>query len=258
MNVDRLVWLLWVAVAATLVLMAASRTARGQDEARKGAAKSYSVPGLELDPPAARTRPGLARVNAKVSAKADSKVKIVWDVEASFEDDDVELDWEVRENGKSIQVVIPDSSGIVRVTAIAVIDGEPTAFAKTAISIDYTPRQKKPLPPVVRPQAQAPPAAAGKVVSAVFVVDPEKTDANLEAVITSQGLANDLRRIGVKRLVLAADSPAIARMKLDGFLKDVGGVPALLLVTDQGKVRKAVRLAARTTRGQIAELAGGK
>lgn len=205
------------------------------------------VTGLELPEPLEKTRPGYA----KISAKCDAKCDIRWDVEAQFDDADVEFRWELRDEGKSVQVVIPDSSGIIRVTAIAILDGKFTSqrMAKTYVTVKYTPRS------VAKEKAitKAVPVA-GKVKDAYFIIDPAG-DANINALVTSSGLRNALRKLGVEGHTFPKDSENAVRFA--PYVKDAGGVPAMILVTGEKKVKKAVRVPA-TSEAILAAMGNAK
>lgn len=213
-------------------------------------AKPHSVVGLELTPPVVRTRPGVVVVRASVTVKGD-KTKVVWDVEAQFEDDvGEEFEWEVRDGGRAVQVVIPDSKGLVRVTALAIVDGEPTSErpAKTYIDIDYKPREKK-LGKAEQPKQDDGPklekakgVARAPIRDVYLVVDQDRGDVNVNAKITSPALKNKMKADGlVEAKLLWADSPDVARAGLTRAVAGAGGPTCVVVVTTENKVRKAFR-----------------
>ena len=232
--------------------------------APKGPAKPNVVAGLSLDEPQKKTRPGLAYVTATVAAKDGAKVKIVWDVEAQWADEDAEWEWEVRDGGRKVQITIPDSSGIVRISAVAVVDGEPTSdsIAKTVVVVEYTPRAKpapqpapQPAPAPPQPKADAPapkaeaPAASGKPTDIYFVIDTDGGDPNINALVTSQALRNALRKVGLAPHVFDKDSANVGRAGMQKYVEDAGGVPVMVLVTADRKVKRSSRVPA--TLGEV-------
>lgn len=240
-----------VAVLAGFALLAVAFAAFGEGGGGGGPRKPNVVEGLELTEPQTRTRPGLVKIAAKVAAPKDAKVKIVWDVEAQFEDADVTLEWEPRDSGRAIQVVVSDSRGVIRVCALAVIDGEPTQMAKTFIDVDYRPRQQPrkedPESPPPQPAKQptkheAKEQVKGKVVKAYFLLDTIDGDENVNAMLTSQRTKNKLREAGVEGVLVGTDSANYVT-NYKKYADDVGGPPCVLWVTEARKVRKASKIA---------------
>lgn len=231
-------------------------------------AKLHSVTGLEIDAPQKRTRPGLVKISAKVAtAKDGQKVKILWDVSAQFEDADVDFDWEAR-SATQIQVIIPDTKGVILVTAWALIDGEPTSDkpAKTLIEVDYTPKRGgQPLPnPDRAPEAKKQPVAKAETKSKAkagppvvyLVADLDKGDDNVVAFIGSSGLKNRLLAAGVAgKDVVPVDTSAggVARHGIQGFVDEAGGAPCAIVV--RGETAKGMKLTSSTTAEEVAKLA---
>jgi hypothetical protein len=241
---------------ALLLLGAAALAAQKPDE------KPHAVAGLELDAPQQRSRPGVVRVGAKVDAPEGAKVRIVWNVAARWDDPEAEFSHEVRDQGRSVQLVIPDCSGLVQVTAVAIVDGEPTdsRMAVTYVEMKYTPRGKAAPAKAGGPKAEqkaAPSAEEGPKVTAVyFVLDPIDDDVNLVAMIMSPGTRNKLKAAGLEPLLFPAGSPSIAKANLTKFVEDAGGTPVAIYATAEGKVRKVARLAADATAESIIQGAG--
>lgn len=236
-----------------LLLLAAPAPAHTDAPGRMGD-KPHMVPGLELTAPVERTRPGVVKITAKVDAKEGQKVVIVWKVEGQFDDPGVELEYEPRDNNMTMQIVVPDSSGIIRVIAVATVDGKFTAnrMAETYITIKYTPRNT----PAAEAKTleKAPVDANGKVTDAYFLVDPGK-DVNVDAMVATVGLLNRLRGAGVTRHVLDVGSEKARRFA--PYVKDAGGAPALILLTTEKKVRARVRCPA-TAEGVMVVVEGAK
>ncbi len=221
----------------------------------EGPEKPNVVPGLSLPEPRKVTRPGYAKVlvtlgpidNKGAAQTKPQEVELAFDVEASFADEDVEFSWEpvVNKDGLTIgvQVAIPDSAGLIRIAAWGTVNGKLLSkrLCKTTIEVDYKPRGT---PAAEKPEAK-PALAKGKVVDAYFVVDGTKGDANVNALVASQGLKNALWKMGIKRHVFDAGTDegrgAIARNALEKYVKDAG-LPALILVTEARKVRKAIKV----------------
>lgn len=230
--------------------------------AQDGPPKPWSVPGLTLSEPQVRTKPGFCKVTAKATG---TKVKIKWRVRAQFEDSDVEFDYEVRDGGTSVQVVIPDSRGVIEVAALAVIDGEPTDFCETTVTVDYKPRQPKEPPPVAtaRPPAkdgQKPEAAQGRAaVRYVFFVQagPEEPDPDVKALVNSVRLKNELKKLGVTPELVVADSDSYRKRGLADAVKRAGGAPCVVYVTEDWLVRKYAKLTAQTKPEDVLKEAGG-
>lgn len=255
----------------TLTLTLAVLCASGAAPARQAPGpRPHAVAGLELDPPRKVTRVGVAKVAARVTGARDgARVRILWDVAAQFEHPDVEFDWERRDGGRSIQLVIPDSRGVVVVTAWAIVDGEPTsdAPARTAIEVDYTPRgapkaepPKAESPKTEAPKGEAPAAPSGaqarkaprgKVTDAYFVYTADD-EADALALVSSQGLRNRLRAAGVTPHLFAADSAAAKAAGLGRYVQDAGGTPAVVLVTAGREVRAARKVTAEDTAESLA------
>lgn len=212
---------------------------------------------LTLSPPRKRTRPGLAFVVATVTMpKADSRVRIVWDVESVFDDDSVTADWEARDSGRRLQIVIPDCSGIVRVSALAIVDGEPTddKLSKTLIEVSYAPRKPPTKPTPTPTQVDDKPAVTGKVTDVWFLVDPESGDPNVNALVASVGLRNKLRAIGVTPHVFEAGSGATVRR---GWERRPAGTMLLTVASGRAlRVQRAMPIPATVAR-ILASIASG-
>ncbi len=216
-----------------------------------GPRKPNVVEGLELTEPVVRTRPGLVKIVAKVTTPKDAKVKVVFDVEAAFDEPNIEVEYEVRDNGLVVQIVVPDVSGVINVTAVAIVNGEPTSnrMARTSITIDYRPRTlpKKEEPPPELPQPAknvkqpAKEQVKGKVVRMYFCVDPIDGDENVNAMITSQRTKNKLRDAGIEGVLVGSDGPNFASYA--EYVRNAGGVPCVLYVTAEKKVRKGLKIA---------------
>jgi len=254
------------------------------DEATDAGMEAWQVPGLELDAPQKRTRPGLAFVNAKVVAKPEAKkVVILWRVEGIWEDAQEQTVIEKRDQGKRLQIVIPDVSGVVRISAWAVVDGEPTYGerpAETLIEMNYQPRkneaegtgkktssggtpggqsderrglglsaQARSDPPASAGSTTSPIApltGAGKVTDVYFVIDKSNPEhATVNDLAGSVSLRNRLRATGIKPHAFDRSSAegqvVIDRNGLAPYVQDAGGVPCMILVTGDRKVRKAIK-----------------
>lgn len=218
-------------------------------QAQKDVQKLHVVTGLELTEPQERTKPGIAKVTAKISAKDAKSVEIAWDVSAQFEDADIEFDYEIRDDGRTVQLVIPDSSGVIQVAAVAVVDGKLTdkRHAKTYVVVKYTPRGKTvpkvdSPPPEAKQKAQPKVKTKGKVASIYIVANSVDDDANVTALLGSQGFKNKIKAADIKAHYFSADSADVKALGLDRFVKDAGGTPCILYVTARDEVRKAVKL----------------
>lgn len=238
----------------------------------------HVVPGLEIDPPQRRTRPGLVKLGAKVEAKETQKVRILWDVAARFDDASVDLEWE-RRGDRAVQVVVPDSSGVIVVTAWALVDGEPTSDrpARTLIEVAYS-RQPEPAKagkweaprpvPELGPkpsesgkgekqeqpkpaQAQAQPARP-KITTVYAVADLIDGEPNVLAAVTGNTLKNLLRKQGIDYVLVGTETGGIERLKLKQYIDDAGGHPCVIYAVGD-KVRRAVKLTPSATAEEIAK-----
>lgn len=274
---------------AALLLVAATFTLAGE-----GAQKAHVVKGLTLTEPMTRSRPGVAKIVATVAVadKDKDKVKMVWDVEAQFEDPDVEFDWEVRDGGMAVQVVIPDSRGVIRVSAVAVVNGEPTdaRMAKTLITVDYRPRQQPQQPPPDKDKDKEPPpdedkdksvlpkqqqtkkeraapkqpakeVVKGKIDRVIFVIDPIDGDENVSALVQAQRTKNELKKIDVKpelaTFTTETQAAVLSKLNLTEPVRKAGGAPvAVWIVSD--RIRKVTRLTPQTKLDDLIKEASGE
>lgn len=223
--------------------------------AAEAPSRPWVVPGLELPEPVKRERPGLVKMTAKVEAKTEQKVKVVFDVESVFEDADVTAEWEVREDGRTVQIVVPDSRGIINVTAVAVIDGEPTRFCKSSIEVDYKPRVPVRKGEKNAPEKQeAPKQAKAKVTDVYVVMDVHADQEDVVARFSGVNFKNRLARIGVVGTFVPADK--IEAKKLRKYVEDAGGTPCLLYLVrgdkeEELKVRRGRKLDKATAVDEI-------
>jgi hypothetical protein len=226
--------------------------------------KPHIVSGLTLTAPQKRVRPGLVYVTAQLAAPVEARKLLIWEVEAEFADEDVgdSFSWEKRDGGTRLQVSVPDSSGIIVIRCVAIIDGKPTDsehFAKTVIEVDYAPRKRdnKSAGPVPGKDGKEPPgsetdtgAQKSPVVAIYFVTDPDSNaHVNINTLIGSQGLSNQLRRRGIKRSVFSVNSER--GRELANYVRDAGGAPCMILVTESKQVRKVIKLADTTKQSAI-------
>jgi hypothetical protein len=230
-----------------------------------GPSRPWIVPGLELSEPQVRTKPGFCKVTAKVKDKA---TKIKWKVRAQFEDSDVEFEWEPRDEGKAVQFTIPDSRGVVEVTAVAVIDGEPTDFAETTVTVEYKPRQTKAVKPkeedkdrpqVLPKEAEPKDGKSGEKAKYVYYVHEKgEPDPDAKALMNGQGLTNKLRAAGVQVVKLEVGTAAYQQSNVDRYVKDAGGAPCVLFVNAKLFIyKKGLKLTAETKADDIVKGAGG-
>ncbi len=255
----------------SMVLLCAVALSLVAADGGQGSQKPHVVNGLTLTEPTTKNKPGVARIVAKVDAKDKGKVKVVWDVEATFEDQDVEFDWEVRDNGLAVQVVIPDSRGVIRISAVAIVDGEPTdtRMAKTVIVVDYRPRQppkqdreappredekpaEKPVLPKLNQEKKGGPvekAVRGKIDRVIFVLDVIDGDENVSALVRAVKTKNELMKLDVKPELAPFTSETqvavLQKLNLTEPIRKAGGPPcAVWIVRD--RVRKVTRLESTT------------
>lgn len=228
--------------------------------------KNWIVPGLELTEPFTRTKPGIAKVVAKVDTKdKTTKVVIKWKVRAQFEDSDVEFDYEPRDDGKSLQVVIPDSKGIIDVFAVAVVDGEPTEIACTTISVDYKARvqpapQPQPSTPIpnVLPKENTGKAsnpkqeAKGKVTKVYLVRDLDESNADIKSLMDGRTLKNMFKEAGVEPELVIHDSENYKKLGLDAAVKQVGA-PCVIYTNERNEVVKSTKVTSNTTAKELVE-----
>lgn len=247
-------WVLLLSGLAFSSSLLASQKAVGKGEA----AKTYVVQGLEIDAPQKRTRPGVVRITAKVEAKAEDKVKILWDVTAQFEDEDVEFEWDKLSDQK-IQVIIPDSKGIISISAWALLNGEPTSEkpAKTTIDVVYIPRDKTPKSVKAEGKvAEKIPVKETKKPTVYLVADLDTGDPNIAALINSSGLRNRLKSKGFGNediVPVDTSTGADGKLGLISFIDSSGGAPCALVVKGD-KVVKSLKLTKTTTIDDIAKL----
>ncbi len=239
--------------------------------------KPWLTPGLELSAPQKRTRPGLAFITAKVDAPPDAKVEMLWKVESSWEDEGLvsEVVIEKRDGARRIQIVIPDGNGTVRAFAWAIISGKATSedAAETSIEMTYAPRsgglagketRGTGTPPEVKPSSPSAPAPSAprvdvnKVVDVYFVIDVDKGDATVNALVGTVGMRNRLRALGITPHTIDAPSAegraAIERLKIQTMINDAGGVPALIAVNANRKVVRSPVTIPATIEGVVEAL----
>jgi hypothetical protein len=190
----------------------------------------WIVPGLELPAPQKTKDPGYLKVKVRCTGT------IAWDVEAQFDSDKAVFQWEPLDE-KTILVSIPAASGVIRVTAIAVVDGKLTGYAKTLIETEGPASATVTQPPALpTPPGPPPPGPGGSVGAAYFILDVDRGDPGTAALVTGSPLRDGLRALGVKPWVFSASGKAIDARGLRQALTTAGGVPALVL-TDQAGTR---------------------
>lgn len=259
-------------VGVAVVMAAASPRAEGPRQDRL-----HVVAGLELDPPQERVREGAVKITAKVDAKDGAKVKLVWDVEAQFDEDVSDsFSYEVRDQGRSVQIFLPACSGAVRVSAVAIVDGEPTDTkpAKTYVVVKYAAKGKPVAEPPrgeQQPKADVPKKAArieatngrarvkAKAAKVIVVVDNDKLDEpDAVALAGSTSLKNRLAEVGVKFEGYVVGSAEYREKKAERFVADARGTPAVIYVTDNETVLWVRRIVKGDTAEDIAKEALGK
>lgn len=135
-----------------------------------------------------------------------------------------------KATGKSVIVATPARGGTVLVLAVAVINGQLTDFARCTVTIT-------PAVPVAPPGPPTPPSPnviSGKAYI-TLVQDAQATTPAQAAVLGSPALRRLAQARGALRVVDKSD-PWLATKKLDGFLAQAGGLPAILVQNEQGVV----------------------
>jgi hypothetical protein len=198
-------------------------------------ARPNVVPGLTLDEPQKLTVGQKSYL--KIKAKADGPV--TFDVEAQFEDEGVNFEWE-RLDDLTVLVAVPASKGVIRVAAVAVVALKPTKFAKTYIEIDGpalpSPSPTKPAQPLAPPKPVGP-------LHAFFILD-YSAPSPANALANSKEMRTALNGQSVRAHILSSTSKVIEEQDLTQYVRDAGGAPALIITDQNGVVKWTGRIPA--------------
>jgi hypothetical protein len=91
------------------------------------------------------------------------------------------------------------------------------------------------------PTPPPPPPPASKLW-AIIVVDNEAMSASVATLLADKSLWNDVEKAGHRWRVLDMRSETVKRNNYDRFVREVGGVPALVLLRSDGKHVKSIKL----------------
>lgn len=124
----------------------------------------------------------------------------------------------------------------ISVFAVGVISGKPTGFARTDILVKGG---SSPVPTPTPSPAPAP-LPAGTRLHVTIIEDPNPSNRTPEtaAILNSNAWrqAVNNQNGSVVRVYVSTD-PRVSQKKLDTVLPSVGGLPAVIIQTDDGKVR---------------------
>jgi hypothetical protein len=215
----------------------------------------HKAPGLELPPPSTvKFQPGrLLRV------KAQAKTPVGWVV---LTVPSRELDWDGFDRSVSIPMP-PEGTTVIVVAAVAAEkSGEPPVQALTTISVEGarpppgpapnpgpTPPNPDPNPgpsptPTPTPTPNPRPAPVTGRLHVTAVLDYDALTPAQAALVNSATLRKALTDAGCVFRTYPTTAAEVKTRKLDTYVARAGGAPALVVQSDDGVVRSAVRLPA--------------
>lgn len=181
-----------------------------------------------------------------VSVQASCKGTVKWLVISTFK-----IKYFVVDEKKAVIVSVPSEPGaIVNVFAIGVIDGIPTDFVHTVITVegenvDPEPKPKPEPKPNPNPNPTPKPLPEGKIhYSIAFDPDPNKLTPEIARVLNSEAVRNAITGKGDVLRIREITSPIWAQVKLDKRIEAVGGDFVLVVQNDKGNVLAAQKVPA--------------
>jgi hypothetical protein len=208
----------------------------------------HKAPGLELPPPSTvKFQPGrLLRV------KAAAKTPVGWVV---LTVPSRELDWDGFDRSVSIPMP-PEGTTVIVVAAVAgEKSGEPPVQALTTISVEGARPPPGPAPgptpdpgpgpnPTPTPTPGPRPAPVTGRLHVTAVLDYDALTPAQAALVNSATLRKALTDAGCVFRTYPTTAAEVKTRKLDTYVARAGGAPALVVQSDDGVVRSAVRLPA--------------
>lgn len=218
------------------LLACALLLACGLAAAQEPAPAPDKVPGLAL--------PGPQKVRAGagyLKVKAECAGAVQFDVESQWEDEGAEFKTEALADGLSVLVSVPCSAGVIRVTAVGLVEGKLTPFAKTTIEVEVPADRRRPKPapkpePAPEPGPEPPPApkpAGG--VHVVMVLD-RAGDPKAASLADAKSLRDAIRAAGARPHVYGLTDAVVSQQGYAAVVKKAGGAPALFFLDEKGLV----------------------
>jgi hypothetical protein len=141
--------------------------------------------------------------------------------------------------GKSVVFAQP-ATGTVYVYGVAVVGGKLTPFARCVVTTAGSPA---PAPGPGPPEPGPAQLIKGRLHVTV-IEDPAQRSREIAAVVTSPNLPESLKARGHVWRVYDVNDPQVKAKRLDVAVQRAGGVPALVIQTDDGVVQYAGKLPA--------------
>jgi hypothetical protein len=141
---------------------------------------------------------------------------------------------------KQCIVSVPAEPCTVQVFAVALVDGKITPFARTSLTVEGARPPPGPAPnpqpgPTPNPTPNPTPPVTGRL-HLTLVLDFDKLTPQQAQLLNSPTLRQAFTQQQVVLRTYPPTSPVLAQRKLDSYVQKVGGAPALILQSDDGKV----------------------
>lgn len=206
---------------ALVALCALASLVVAQDAAPPNSS-SHKVAGLEITAPqTVAADEGFVVVNAVCSGAVE------WLVLSTS----TRVKYKVSASEKELTIAVPTTPGdVVTIFCIGVVDGKPTPFARTDVTVKGGTDPPQPLQPPV-----------GKL-HITIVEDPSKRTPEVATILNSANLRKQLGDAGHILRVYSATDPMLKQKGLDRIYTQVGGPVVLIVQSEDGTVRVAQAL----------------
>lgn len=173
-----------------------------------------------------------------VTITAECKGQVQWLILTA---NPVRIKYKATANPPEVDIAIPPVECVLSVFAVAVIDGKITPFVRTDITVTG-PRGPPGPGPGPGPGPKPPILPPGTKLHVTVVEDPAKRTVAITNVVESAKVIAELRQDGHVYRVYSVRDPEVVKKRLDQFVAKAGGVPALIIQTDDGIVQRAIPL----------------
>ncbi len=148
---------------------------------------------------------------------------------------DIKIKYE-KKNDKALTIGLPKIETSIIVYAIS-NPATKLAHVKMVITIKGPAPPSVTTPPVTTPPVTTPSAQPINKLHVTFIIDTSKVTEEQAQILNSPTLRKSLLDNGHVLRILDFKSPQLAAKKLDGFVKNEGGPPVLIIQTVDGVVK---------------------
>lgn len=136
--------------------------------------------------------------------------------------------------GNTIVISIPPQGGLVNVFAIGLVNGKLTDFARTNVTVGGTPIT----PPVPGPTpGPVPQPTTGAPFHVTFVADLNNMTPDLALILNSQKIREAITTKNAYYRLYDANSPVLKEKGLDKVVVKWGGIPIMIIQSNDGAVK---------------------